>query len=77
MNDGGVELVGVGKVKVEAAATSKPFGTQGTLVEAMCGMEDEDVIAEVAVTGGGKDAVWAVERRQERRHALVEKRECF
>jgi len=74
INDSGVELVGVRKVKVEAAATSKPFRAQGALVEAAGGMEDEGVVLEFVVTDGSEDAVWAVERRQERRHALVGRR---
>jgi len=36
-------------------------------------MKQEDVELEIAVTGGGEDAVWAVERWQEQRHALVGK----
>jgi len=39
MDDGGVELVGVREVKVEAAAISEPFGAQGALVEAAHGVE--------------------------------------
>jgi len=77
MDDGGVELVCVGKVEVEAAAMSEPLGAQGTLVEAACRVEDEGVVLEFAVTGGGKDTVWAVERRQEQRHTLVGERGCF
>jgi len=33
MDDGGIELMRVREVEVEAAAISEPFGTQGTLVE--------------------------------------------
>jgi len=77
VDDGGVEFVRVGKVKVEAAAISESFGAQGTLVEATRGMEDEDVVLEVAATGGGEDAVWTVERQQDRRHILVGGRGCF
>jgi len=39
-------------------------------------VEDEVVVLEVAVMSGGEDAVWAVKRRQERRHALVGRRGC-
>jgi len=71
MDDGGVEFVRVGEVEVEAVATLESFGAQGALVEATRGMENEGVVLEVAATGGGESAAWAVERRQERRHALV------
>jgi len=71
MDDCGVELVCVREVEIEAAAMSEPFGTQGTLVEAACGMKDKGVVLEFAVTCGGEDAVWTVERWQERRHSLV------
>jgi len=74
VDDGGVKLVRVGKVEIETAATPEPLGAQGTLVEATCGMEDEGVVLEVAMTGGGEDAVGTVERWQERRHILVGKR---
>jgi len=50
---------------------SEPLGAQGTLVEAARGVENEDVVLEFAVTGGGEDAVQAMERWQERRHTLV------
>jgi len=62
MDNGGVEFVRVREVEVEAAATSESFGAQGALVETTCGMENKDVILEITVTGGGKDATWAVER---------------
>jgi len=39
VDDGGIELVHVGKMEVEAAVTSELFGAQGTLVEAMCRVE--------------------------------------
>jgi|SRR6266850_3814435 len=71
MDDGRVEFVCVREVEIEATATSKSFGAQGTLVEAACGMEDEGMVLEVVVTSGGEDAVWAVKRWQERRHSLV------
>jgi len=71
VDDGGVELVHVREVKVEAAAMSEPLGAQGTLVESTCGVEDECMVLELAVTGGGEDAVWAMERWQEQRHTLV------
>jgi len=58
----GVEFVRVGKMEVETAATSEPFGTQGTLVEATRRVEDEGVVLEFAVAGSGEDAVWTVER---------------
>jgi len=35
VDDGGVELMCVGKVEIEAAVMFEPFWTQGTLVEAM------------------------------------------
>jgi len=73
MDDGGVKFVHVGKVKVEAAATSEPFGAQGTLVKVTRGMEDEGMVLEFTVTSGGEDAVWTVERWQEWRHTLVGK----
>jgi len=71
VDDGGVELMCVRKVEVEAAAMPEPFGAQGTLVKAAHRVEDESVVLEFAVTGSGKDAVRAVERWQERRHILV------
>jgi len=74
VDDGGVELVRVREVEVEAAATSESFGAQGTLVEMVCRVEDEGMVLEVTVAGGGEDAVWAVERRQERRHTPVGER---
>jgi len=76
MDDGGVELVCVGEVKVEAAAMFEPLKAQGTLVEATRGVEDECMILEFAATSGGEDTVRAVERQQERRHILVGKRGC-
>jgi len=57
MDDGGVELMCVREVKVEAAMMSEPLGAQGTLVEMVCGVEQEDVVLEVAVTSGGENAV--------------------
>jgi len=39
VDDGGVELVRVGKVKIEAAVMPELFGAQGALVEAACRME--------------------------------------
>jgi len=71
MDDGGIEFVSVGKMKVKSAMTPKPFGAQGALVEATRGVEDECVVLELSVTGSGEDAVWAVERWQDRRHILV------
>jgi len=71
VDDGGVEFVRVGKMEIEAATTSKLFGAQGALVEAAHGVEDECMILEFAVTSGDEDAVWAVERWQERRHSPV------
>jgi|SRR6266850_4061369 len=71
MDDGGVELVRVREVEIEAAAMSEPLGAQGTLVEATRRVEDECVVLELSVTGSGEDAVWAVERWQERRHTPV------
>jgi len=71
MDDGGVELVHVGKMKVEAATVFESLGAQGTLVKAARGVKDEGMVLEFAVTGGGEDAVWAVERWQEWRHSLV------
>jgi len=62
MDDGGIELMRVREVKVEAATMSEPLGAQGALVEAMRGVEDECVVLEFAVTGGREDAVCAVER---------------
>jgi len=77
MDDGRVEFVRVGKMEVEAAATPESFRAQGALVEAARRMEDECMVLELAVTGGGEDAVWTVESRQERRHTLVGKGRCF
>jgi len=77
MDDSGVELVCVREVKVEAAVMFEPLGAQGTLVEMARGVEDEGMVLEFSVTGGGENAVWAVERRQERRHILVGARGCF
>ena len=74
MDDSRIEFVCVGKVEVEAAATSESFGAQGTLVEMVCRVEDEGMVLEVTVAGGGKNAVWAVERWQDRRHILVGER---
>ena len=71
MDDGGVKLVHVREVEVEAAAMSEPFGAQRALVEAVRGVEDKGMILEFSVTGGGEDTVYAVERWQERRHSLV------
>jgi len=62
VDDGGVELVRVREVEVEAAATFELFRTQGALMKAARGVEDEDVVLEVAVTGGGEGAVRAVKR---------------
>jgi len=74
MDDGGVEFVRMGEVKIEAAATSETFGAQGALVEATRGMEDERMVLELSVTGSREGAVWAVERWQEWRHTLVGRR---
>jgi len=63
VDDGGVEFVRVRKMEVESTTTPETFGTQGTLVEATRGMEDERVVLELAVTGSGEDAVGTVERR--------------
>jgi len=71
VDDGGVKFVCVGKVEVEAAATSESFGAQGALVEATRGVEDKSVVLEFAVTGRGEDTVQAVKSWQERRHSLV------
>ena len=57
MNNGGVELVRVREVEVESTAMFESLGAQGALVEAMCGMEQEDMVLEVVVTSGGEDAV--------------------
>lgn len=48
------------------------FGAQGTLVEAMCGME-EDMELEITAMGHGKGAMGTAERWQDQRHALVGK----
>jgi len=77
MNDSGVEFVRVGEMEVEPTAMFEPLGAQGTLVKAARGVEDEGVVLEFTVTGGGESAVWAVERWQERRHILVGERGCF
>jgi len=77
MDDGGVKLVRVREVKVEAAATSEAFGAQGALVKAARGMKDECVILELAVAGSGEDTVGTVERRQERRHIPAGERRYF
>jgi len=61
VDDGGAELVHMREVKVEVAATSKPFGAQGALVKAVRGVEDEGVVLEFTVMGGGEDAEWTVE----------------
>jgi len=71
VDDGGIEFVRVGKVEIETAATPEPFRAQGTLVEAARRVKDEVVVLEFTVTGSGEDAVWTVERRQDRRHILV------
>ena len=71
VDNGGIELVCVGEVEVEAAAMFEPLGAQGTLVKAVRGMKNEGMVLEFTVTSGGEDTVWAVERRQERRHILV------
>jgi len=71
VDDGRVELMCMREVEIEATAMSKPFGAQGALVEATRGVEDKGVVLEFMVMGGGEDAVWAVKRRQERRHTLV------
>jgi len=52
MDDGGVEFVCVGKVEVEAAATSEPFGAQGALVKTARGVEDKRVVLEFTMTSG-------------------------
>jgi len=57
VDDGGVELVRVREMEIESAAVSEPFWAQGALVEAVRGVEDEGVVLEVAVTGGGKGTV--------------------
>jgi len=44
-------------VEVKAAAMSEPLGAQRALVEATCGVEQEDVVLKVTVTSGGEDAV--------------------
>src|SRR6266850_8507494 len=75
VDDSGIELVCVRGVEVKAAAMLELFGTQGTLVEVACGVGQEDVVLEVAVTGRGEGAARAVKRWQDRRHALVGKRE--
>jgi len=71
MDDGGVKLVRVGKVEIEAAAMSEPLGAQGALVEVARGVKDERMVLEFTVTGGREGAVVAMERRQEWRHSLV------
>jgi len=60
VDNGGVEFVRMREVEVEIAATSESFRAQGTLVEAAGGMEDERMVLEFAMTGGGEDAVRAV-----------------
>ena len=77
MDNGGVEFVHVREVEIETAAMFEPLGAQGTLVEATCGVEDERVVLKFAAMGGGEDAMWAVERWQEWRHALVGERQYF
>src|SRR6267142_376658 len=62
VDNSGVEFMRVREVEVEAATMSEPFGAQGTLVEATRGVEDERVVLELAITGGGEGAVWAVKR---------------
>ena len=57
-------------MEIESGASTQAFGTQGTLVETLDGVE-EDVELEVTVTQGGKGTVGAMELEQERRHALV------
>ena len=74
VDDGGVKLVRVGEMKFEAAVKFESLGAQGTLVEAMRGVEDEGVILEVTVMSGGEDAAWTMERLQERRHTPVGER---
>ena len=76
VDDGRVELVRVRKVEVKPAAIFEPLGAQGTLVEMPCRMEDEGVVLEFAVTGSSENTVWAVESRQEWRHAPVGERGC-
>jgi len=71
VDNGGVKFVRVGKVEIEAAAMSEPFGAQGALVEAACGVEDKSVVLELAVSGRGENAVWAMKSWQERRHSLM------
>jgi len=77
VDDGGVELVCAGKMEIEAAATFEPLRAQGTRVKATCGMKYEGVVLEFTMMGGGEDAAWAVERRQDRRHTLVGESRCF
>ena len=77
MDDGGVELVRVGEMEVETAAMFEPLGAQGTLVETAGGVKEESMVLKFAVTGGGEDAVWVVESRQERRHTMMGESRCF
>jgi len=77
MNNGGVEFVRVREVKVETAAMSEPLRTQGTLVETTCGVEDEGVVLEFAITGGGENTVRAVEGWQEWGHISEKGRRYF
>jgi len=62
VDDGGVELVHVREVKIEAAAKFESLGAQGTLVEATRGVKDKGVVLEITIMGSREDAVWAVER---------------
>ena len=57
VDDGRIELMHVGKVEIETVAMPEPFGAQGTLVEAACGVEKKGVVLEVVVTGRGEGAV--------------------
>ena len=70
MDNSGAELVGVRKVEIEPSVSMQAFGTQGTLVETLDGVE-EDVELEVTVMQDGKGTVGATKLEQERRHALV------
>src|SRR6267142_7136587 len=58
MDDSGTEFVGERKVEIESGASSQAFGTQGTLVETLDGME-EDMELEVSVMWGSKGTMGA------------------